>query len=234
MIDHIIVSILAYLVYKKMVDYKYEHIQAVMFVVVINVAYHVFFMNKVRMFLKEKFDTNTISTVKQEQMAALEQELNKLRNESQAMATTALDKARESVLLNNSQPFITPPSVPVKSDSCDCDAKVEKIIDTYMKKKGDDDMKYNQLTPEQMQPMGTYDNTFTNKWDHGFTYLNTSKWAPPQRKTPVCKTDARCPVCPVATLGYPVGVLEYDDSRKVMPPDNINVNYVKEQLNNSV
>ena len=93
-------------------------------------------------------------------------------------------------------------------------------------------MAYNQLTPDQMQPLGSYDKTFTNKWNHGFTYLDTSRWAPPSRNPPVCKTEARCPVCPVSTSGYPVDVLEYDDTRKVMPPDNININYIKDQLNN--
>jgi hypothetical protein len=233
MIDHIIVSVVVYFLYKHISKDNYTNEQAIMFVVIMNLAYHVFFMNKVRMYYREKFDGNTISTLKQEQMAALERELTRLRNESAAEAGAALTKAKDAILMNNSQPFITPPPPPATStDSCNCDAKVESIIDKYMKKKSESDMQYNQLTPEQMQPLGSYDNTFTNKWDHGFTYLNTSKWAPPQRNSPVCKTEAKCPVCPVTTAGYPVGVLEYDESRKVMPPDNINVNYIKDQLNN--
>jgi len=236
MIDHIIVSILAYLLYKYLTKYNFNNEQAIIFVIVINIAYHLLLMDKIRLMYREKFETasgSTIPMVKQEQMAALEKELVRLRSESQIEAIAAMsdNKVQTSVLMNNSQPFIQPPVSVPKSDSCDCDAKVERIINEYVKKKGDD-QPYNQLTPQQMEPLGSYDKTFTNKWDHGFTYLDTSKWAPPQRNTPVCKTEMRCPVCPVSTAGYPVSVLEYDESRKVLPPDNININYIKEQLNN--
>lgn len=94
------------------------------------------------------------------------------------------------------------------------------------------DMKYNQLSPESLQPLGSYDNTFTNKWDHGFTYLSTDKWAPSKMQTPpVCKTEKQCPICPITTSGYPIGLMEFDNSRKVLGPDNININYIKEKLN---
>lgn len=237
MFDHLIVSIVALFLYYKISKFNYTKEQAVMFVLIVNIAYHIFFMNQVRAFYREKFEAgitgNTIPPVKQEQIASLEKELVRLRQESAQQHAVALQQTSSSVLMNNSQAFITPPSKP-PSDSCDCEAKVERILDDYMKKKDMTDNRYNELRPEQMEPMGSYDATFTNRFDHGFTYLNTSKWAPPQRNTPVCKTESRCPVCPVSTSGYPVDVLQYDSSRKVMPPDNINVNYVKDQLNKSV
>jgi hypothetical protein len=94
------------------------------------------------------------------------------------------------------------------------------------------DLKYNtQLTPGQMQPLGSYDNTFNNKWDNAYTILNTDKWRPPLGKTPVCKQEKECPVCPSMTSGYPLSVLDFDKSRYVMGPDNINIDYVN-QLNN--
>jgi hypothetical protein len=211
-----------------------------MFVIIINIAYHIFFMNKVRTMYREKFETaltgNTVSSVKQEQIASLESELVKLRNESVQQNTAALAQVQKSILMNNAQPFITAPPPPVTppKDSCDCEAKVEQILDKYMKNKEDNDMIYNELTPEQMQPLGSYDDTFTNKFNHGFAYLNTSKWAPPQRKTPICKTDYRSSVYPITTTGYPVDVMQYDESRKITPPDNINVNYIKKRLNEDI
>jgi hypothetical protein len=40
---------------------------------------------------------------------------------------------------------------------------------------GNGAFQYNQLTPEQMQPLGSYDKTISNKWDNTYTLLNTSK-----------------------------------------------------------
>jgi hypothetical protein len=94
------------------------------------------------------------------------------------------------------------------------------------------DLKYNtQLTPGQMQPLGSYDSTFNNKWDNAYTILNTDKWRPPLGKTPVCKQEKECPVCPSLTSGYPLSVMDFDKSRYVMGPDGISVDYIN-QLNN--
>ena len=134
----------------------------------------------------------------------------------------------------------------LKNNSADtsCDKKVAEILSKYLAKgkyiddKGlvsnmlDNDMKYNQLNPEEMQPLGTYDNTFTNKWDHGFTYLNTDKWAPPIRKLQQNKIEKECTTCPTLTNGYPLNLMEFDNSRKILPPDNINLDYIKDRLNN--
>jgi hypothetical protein len=96
------------------------------------------------------------------------------------------------------------------------------------------DLKYNsQLTPGQMQPLGSYDNTFNNKWNNEYTLLNTDKWRPADRKVPVCKQEKQCPVCPTLTSGYPLLLKEYDTSRYVMGPDGISVDYIN-QLNNPI
>jgi len=94
------------------------------------------------------------------------------------------------------------------------------------------DLKYNtQLTPGQMQPLGSYDSTFNNRWDNAYTILNTDKWRPPLGKTPICKQEKECPVCPSNTSGYPLSVMDFDKSRYVMGPDGISVDYIN-QLNN--
>ena len=77
-----------------------------------------------------------------------------------------------------------------------------------------------------MKPLGSYDNTFNNKWDNTYTLLNTDKWRPPLNKTPICKQERECIICPSLTNGYPLSVLEYDKSRYIMPPDNISIKYI--------
>lgn len=128
-------------------------------------------------------------------------------------------------------------------DSCDCNKKLENVLIKYLSagkyidEHGlvqnllESDMKYNQLDPTLLQPLGSYDKTFTNKWNHGFTYLSTDKWAAPLRQTGPCKVEKQCPVCPVATAGYPTNLMEFDESRKALPPDNISIDYIKEKLN---
>jgi len=45
-----------------------------------------------------------------------------------------------------------------------------------------------------------------------------------------CKVEKQCPVCPSLTKGYPVRVKEFDLARKILPPDVINEEYIREKL----
>ena len=87
-------------------------------------------------------------------------------------------------------------------------------------------MKYTQLDPEMHIPLGKFSSDFTNNFEYGYAYLNTNKWRVPMYKPPVCKSDEYCKVCPSTTKGYPVDVKEWNQSRKIMPPDNINIEYI--------
>ena len=95
------------------------------------------------------------------------------------------------------------------------------------------DMQYNNLPNEIMQPLGSYDKTFNNKWENTYTLLNTDKWRPPLNIAPVCKQEKKCPICPSLTNGYPSSVLEYDNSRYIMNPDNISLDYIKKLNTNN-
>ena len=90
-----------------------------------------------------------------------------------------------------------------------------------------------QLSPGQMQALGSYDNTFNNKWENAYTILNTEKWRPRHGHPPVCKQEKKCPVCPSLTSGYPLSVMDFDKSRSVMGPDGISVGYIN-KLNNPI
>lgn len=96
------------------------------------------------------------------------------------------------------------------------------------------DLQFNtQLSPGQMQALGSYDSTFNNKWENAYTILNTDKWRPAQGNPPVCKQEKVCPVCPTLTAGFPLSVLDFDKSRYVMGPDGISVDYIN-KLNNPI
>jgi hypothetical protein len=127
------------------------------------------------------------------------------------------------------------------NNECDCENKVKEAVDKYLKngKYIDDngiiknimnsDMIYNQLDISMLQSLGSYDNSFSNKWDKGYTYLDTSKWTVPKVHIPPPPNINN--IHSSLTPGYPINVLEFDNSRKVLGPDNINLQYIKEKLN---
>lgn len=100
---------------------------------------------------------------------------------------------------------------------------VKNVVDT--------DLKYSNLTLEQMEKLGEYDNTFSNNWQNDYILLNTDKWRPPVGNQYKCKAEKECPVCPSLTYGYPVNVREFNNVRKILPPDNISIDYIKDKLN---
>lgn len=71
----------------------------------------------------------------------------------------------------------------------------------------------------------------TSLEDYGYSFLPPEKWYPQAPTPPVCVSQQKCTPCPVYTHGSPVDVKEWNASRRVTPPDNINVNYVEEKLN---
>jgi outer membrane biosynthesis protein TonB len=108
-----------------------------------------------------------------------------------------------------------------------------KYIDNYgfIQNMIDNDMKYSIYTPKQHEQLGTYDQSFTNKWDHDYVLLNTDKWRPPiGHHLYKCKTEQKCQVCPTLTKGYPLNLKEFNNARKIMPPDIINLDYINEKL----
>lgn len=68
-------------------------------------------------------------------------------------------------------------------------------------------------------------------FEYGYSFLPPEKWYPQPPVPPVCVAEKKCPVCPVFTTGTPVDVKEWNASRRIMPPDNINTDYIKEKLN---
>jgi len=129
----------------------------------------------------------------------------------------------------------------IGNNECNCEKKVNEAIEKYLKngKYIDDngiiknimnsDMIYNQLDISMLQSLGSYDDSFSNKWDKSYTYLDTSKWSVPKVHIPQPPNINN--IHSSLTPGYPINVLEFDNSRKVLGPDNINLQYIKEKLN---
>lgn len=68
-------------------------------------------------------------------------------------------------------------------------------------------------------------------FEYGDSFLPPEKWYPTPPFPPVCVSEKRCPVCPVYTTGTPIDVKEWHQANKIMPPDGINVKYIKDTLN---
>ena len=108
-----------------------------------------------------------------------------------------------------------------------------RYIDDYgfIKNMTNNDMKYSMYNAKDHEMLGTNDPTFTNKWDNDYVLLNTDKWRPSiNHNMYKCKQEIKCPVCPTMTSGYPVKLKEFDMARKVLPPDNINIDYINDKL----
>ena len=70
-------------------------------------------------------------------------------------------------------------------------------------------------------------------YEYGHSFLPPENWYPQPPHPPVCVTDKRCPVCPVYTEGVPIDVKEWDSSRTVTAPVDINLSYYKDKMKKS-
>lgn len=99
------------------------------------------------------------------------------------------------------------------------------------------DDKYNMYTKDEITPLG--ENKNNNVWKDDYVLLNTDRWLPPfghnkYREAAKYIYPTKSYVAHSITSGYPVNVKDFDIARKVLPPDNININYIKEKLNAGV
>jgi hypothetical protein len=88
------------------------------------------------------------------------------------------------------------------------------------------DMKYNITSYHTVPP-----NLNKGSFEYGYSFLPPANWYPTPPFPPVCVAEKQCPVCPVYTTGTNVELKEWDSSRRVTAPDEINVKYIEEKLN---
>ena len=89
------------------------------------------------------------------------------------------------------------------------------------------DMNYNIY--KNITPLGKYTDDFNNKFINGNDYLNTDKWRVPVYEPPLCKLD-ECEICNDDD-DYPLNVSQWNNSRKILQRDNINIDYINDNLN---
>ncbi len=68
-------------------------------------------------------------------------------------------------------------------------------------------------------------------YEYGYSFMPPSKWYPTPPFPPVCVTNRPSDVSPLLTTGSPVDVKEWNTSLRITPPDNINIDYIKDKLN---
>ena len=94
-------------------------------------------------------------------------------------------------------------------------------------------MKYSQYGPEKLMKLGENDSTFNNSWDNDYVLLNTDRWRPPFSHSDY-KKQSFCIPCGNQTSGYPTNLKDFYNVSRIMPPDNISINYINDVLNKSV
>lgn len=116
-------------------------------------------------------------------------------------------------------------------DTSSKQTRLSQIREKRMKSNDQDwnESRYTEFPTEMTKPLGSYDDTMTNKWNHGYTYLSTDKWSVPMVRPPVCINTTPCNVCPSNTSGYPVNLMDFDSSRKISQT-KMNKQYIKDKF----
>ena len=71
----------------------------------------------------------------------------------------------------------------------------------------------------------------SHAYEFGYSYIPPEKWFPMPVRSPICISEKRAPIMPSWTSGAPLDVKEWNSSRRITPPDLINIQYTKDKLN---
>lgn len=127
----------------------------------------------------------------------------------------------------------TQPTQPIQTVQPTQPVQIVQPPQTVPPPNNENDIQYSDYPLDMHRPLGTYDKTFTNGFEHGFTYLDTDRWSVPMKKPPICITDKPATVFPALTSGYPVDVKLFADYNRVYPHQQINTKYINERVNAS-
>jgi len=96
------------------------------------------------------------------------------------------------------------------------------------------DMGYSQLRLDNYIPLGSGGDGVYSSWDLSeYSVLNTNRWKPTDVNPQKSKTDVMPKPQPQPIDDkVPLDLMNWDYSRRIMPQDNINVNYINDKLNN--
>ena len=102
---------------------------------------------------------------------------------------------------------------------------IEREGDRYKDNVINNESEYNDYN---MLPMA--DNN-TGDFEYGYSFMPPAKWYPQPPNPPICVTNQKSNVMPIYTTGTPIDVKEWNESRRITPPDNIKTKYIKQKLN---
>lgn len=71
----------------------------------------------------------------------------------------------------------------------------------------------------------------SHDYEYGYSFIPPEKWYRQPPRPPICVTQQRTAVLPAYTNGAPMDVKEWHTSRRITPPDRINVAYIEDKLN---
>lgn len=169
------------------------------------------------------------------------------------IAAVKKDDAKESSIINmlaNGLPttakIVSDAITATKAEKCDCEETANKAIVKFLQGRRllDNngmlhyadayigDMGYSQIKLDKYIPMGANGDGAYDSWDLAqYNIINTDRWKPPTEMTPHCKSDVAPPEVQAMDSRAPLNLMNFDYSRKVMPPSNINTKYITERLN---
>lgn len=129
-----------------------------------------------------------------------------------------------------------PQGVPVSSETIRVDGagydikfsdnpQVESIGSRQKDDVMSDEIKYYDLNSLPIEGINS------GSFEAGYSFLPPDRWFPVPAHPPICVCEKRCPVMPSPTSGLPVDLKDWNQTRRITQPDNINTSYVKEKLN---
>ena len=90
----------------------------------------------------------------------------------------------------------------------------------------DNDMDYNDFNRLPLD-----DGIGNKEYEYGYSFLPPKNWYPAPVHPPLCVSNSSCPVCPLHSDSSVVDLKDFDHSRRITQPDNINTEYIKNKLN---
>lgn len=147
--------------------------------------------------------------------------------------------------LPSTSKIIKDTSSEMKQEKCNCDVVAEKAITRFLQNRrmldtngmlhyADNyigDMGYSQIKLDKYIPLGEPGNGVYNSWDlSNYSIINSDRWKPSTDIIPSCKKGDVVIPQPISDK-EPTNLLNWDYSRKILPPDDINTNFINKQLN---
>jgi len=176
-------------------------------------------------------NVQSLTTINNSEIGAEQRMLidSKIKNDATFNGTTKTDNIIKAV-----------------NGECDCEKVAELAITKFLKDRRiiDNnglmhyadayfgDMGYSQLKLDNYIPVGESGNGVYDGWDLAeYNQLNTDRWKLPERNMVQPKMEKMTVPQPVDN-NAPLHLANFDYSRRVLGPDNINVDYIKDKLNN--